>query len=216
MTNLNLPQRTFFDFIYACPYAAEPPKIDGNLREWDQHTLVPNLMGVEGQDAFADVHMSWNDSGLYFGIQVKNKTRYKLDPRKPTEGDCIELFIDARCERTPRESLLSPFYFYPPAWENGQNPLVSRWPSMRHASKPPCSEDTIEARLRVLKKSYQMEIKIPASGLNGFSPREFNRLGFSYLIRDTQLGIQTWSSTVDMGVDRDPSTWGSAELLDAS
>ena len=43
MTNLNLPQRTFFDFIYACPYAAEPPKIDGNLREWDQHTLVPNL-----------------------------------------------------------------------------------------------------------------------------------------------------------------------------
>ena len=81
---------------------------------------------------------------------------------------------------------------------------------------PPCSEDTIEARLRVLKKSYQMEIKIPASGLNGFSPREFNRLGFSYLIRDTQLGIQTWSSTVDMGVDRNPSTWGSAELVDAS
>ena len=81
---------------------------------------------------------------------------------------------------------------------------------------PPCSEDTIEARLRVLKKSYQMELKHPASGLNGFSPRELNRLGFSYLIRDTQLGIQTWSSTVDMGVDRDPSTWGSAELLDAS
>ena len=219
MTNLNLPQRTFFDFIYACPYAAEPPKIDGNLREWDQHTLVPDLMGVEGQAAFADVHMSWNDSGLYFGIQVKNKTRYQLDPRKPTEGDCIELFIDTRDVKERRANrYCHRFYFLPAGVGKTVKKPIGRQMAIDDAREqaPPCSEDTIEARLRVLKKSYQMEIKIPASGLNGFSPREFNRLGFTYLIRDTQMGIQTWSSNVDMGVEQDPSTWGTAELVDAS
>ena len=84
MTNLNLPQRTFFEFIYTCPYAAELPKIDGNLREWDEHALVPDLMGVEGQDAFADVYMSWHDSGLYFGIQVKKQDAL---PARPAQAN---------------------------------------------------------------------------------------------------------------------------------
>jgi hypothetical protein len=66
--------------------------------------------------------------------------------------------------------------------------------------------------LRRLKNSYQLEIGLSAAGLNGFQPREFDRLGFTYLLHDTQLGTQSWTSGGESPVDRDPSTWGTAEL----
>lgn len=219
MTDLHLPQRAFFDFIYTCPHADEPPKIDGNLREWNERSLLPDLMSVEGLHTFANVYMSWDDSGLYFGVDVKNKTQYKLDPRKPTEGDCLELFIDTRDVKEHRANrYCHRFYFLPGGIGKTIKKPIGRQTAVEEAREqaPPCPEDAIEARLRVLKKSYQMEIKIPASGLNGFSPREFNRLGFTYLLHDAQRGTQSWSSRADMGVDRDPSTWGTVELMTGS
>ena len=36
-------------------------------------------------------------------------------------------------------------------------------------------------------------------------------MGFAYLLHDSQHGTQSWSSISDMGVERDPSTWGTAE-----
>ena len=114
MTNLFLPQRAFFDFAFSCQHSAEPPKIDGNLREWDDGALLPNLMAVDGQQPFASVSMSWDDSGLYFGVEVKNKTKYKLDPRNPTQGDCLELFIDTRDVKEHRANrYCHRFYFLP-------------------------------------------------------------------------------------------------------
>ncbi|MGY8824644.1 MAG: sugar-binding protein [Candidatus Latescibacterota bacterium] len=215
MSNFFLPQRSFFDFSYACPYLADAPKIDGNLRDWNESALLPNLMAVDGQQPFASVYMAWDDDNLYFGIEVKNKTKYKLDPRKPTAGDCLELFIDTRDVKEHRANrYCHRFYFLPGGTGKIIKKPIGRQTSIDNAREqaPPCPEDSIKAGLRVLKKSYQMEIRLPASGLNGFSPREFSRLGFTYLLHDSQFGVQSWSSIADMGVDSDPSTWGTAEL----
>mgnify|MGYP001210008319 CR=1 FL=1 len=78
---------------------------------------------------------------------------------------------------------------------------------------PPCPEESIKVALRRLKRSYQMEIKLPAQGLNGFQPREFNRLGFTYLLHDSQGGLQTWSAGRDQPVTQDPTTWGTVEFM---
>ena len=50
MSNLYLPQRAFFGFAFRCPQREEPPKIDGNLKDWDDDALVPDLMAVEYWD----------------------------------------------------------------------------------------------------------------------------------------------------------------------
>ena len=114
MSNLYLPQRAFFDFAFHCPQRAEPPKIDGNLKDWDDDALVPDLMAVDGHQPFASAYMAWDDSGLYFAIEVKNKTTYKLNPRTPTEGDCLELFIDTRDVKEHRANrFCHRFYFLP-------------------------------------------------------------------------------------------------------
>jgi hypothetical protein len=75
MLDILLPQRAFFSFSFSCPYRPEPPRIDGNLRDWDETCRIPDLMGVEGLNPFATLFMAWNDEGLYFGLEVRGKTR---------------------------------------------------------------------------------------------------------------------------------------------
>ncbi|MCY4606897.1 MAG: hypothetical protein OXE49_21920, partial [Gemmatimonadetes bacterium] len=107
------------------------------------------------------------------------------------------------------------FYVLPGgSGKDGKQP-IARQTSIEDAREqaPPCPEDSIETGLRRLKRSYQLEIKLPAAGLNGFAPREFSRVGFAYLLHDAHHGTQSWSSISDMGVERDPSTWGTAELV---
>ena len=77
---------------------------------------------------------------------------------------------------------------------------------------PPCPEEAVKVGLRRLKRSYQMEIFLPAEGLNGFQPREFDRLGLNYVVHDVELGSQSWSVDRTPPVDGDPSRWGSAQL----
>jgi hypothetical protein len=215
MSNLFLPQRAFFDFAFHCPLRQEPLKINGNLRDWDDDALVPDLMAIDGQQPFATTYMAWDDSGLYFAVEVKNKTTYKINPREPSAGDCLELFIDTRDVKEHRANrFCHRFYFLPGGTgKDGKKP-IGRQTSIDDAREqaPPCPEDSIKTGIKRLKKSYVLEIKLPATGLNGYAPREFSRVGFTYLLHDSQHGTQSWSSIPDMGVEHDPSTWGTAEL----
>ena len=216
LLELYIPQRAFFAYSFVCPYRVEPPKIDGNLRDWDETCRIPDLMGVDGQESFASFYMAWDDSGLYFALEVENKTRYRIDPRNITRGDCLELWIDTRDVKDAQRAnrYCHHFYFLPGGTgKDGKKP-IGRQTTIDQAREqaPPCPEDSIQVGLKRLKKSYRMEIKLPASGLNGFQPREFDRLGFTYLLHDAQFGVQSWSAGPEQLVDRDPGTWGTAEL----
>lgn len=217
MTTLFVPQRSFFSFSFECPYRSAAPKVDGNLRDWDEGARVPDLMGVEGQTPYAGLYMAWNDEGLYFGLHVKRKTRYRIDPSSPTRGDCLELWLDTRdvkdLNRASRHC--HQFYFLPGgSGKDGKGP-IGRQTAIDGAREqpPPCPEESIQVGLRRLKRSYQMEIALPAAGLNGFQPREFARVGFTYLLHDTEFGVQSWSAGREVPVTEDPSTWGSVELV---
>jgi hypothetical protein len=216
MNDFFLPQRAFFTVNYRCPFTDPGPKIDGNLREWNSMMLLPNIAGIDGQKPYANCYLCWNNDGVYFGVEVNNKTNYNLSPSDPTKGDCVQLFIDTRDVKTQRANrYCHRFYFLPGGIGKTTKTPFGRQIAINNAQEqsPPCSEDSIKARVRILKKSYQMEVKLPANGLNGFNPREFSRIGFTYLINDTEHGIQSWSAIPDMGVEHRPSTWGTAELF---
>ena len=217
MTTLYVPQRSFFNFSFDCPHRSAPPKIDGNLRDWDDSFCIPDLMGVEGQSPYASLYMAWNDEGLYLGLHVKRKTRYRIDPRNPTRGDCLELWLDTRDVKDVHRATryCHRFYFLPGgSGRDGKGP-IGRQSAIEGAREqaPPCPEESILTGLRRLKRSYQMEIGLPAAGLNGYQPREFARLGFTYLLHDSEHGVQSWSAGRDVPVTEDPGTWGSVELV---
>ena len=215
MTNLYIPQRAFFHYSFTCPYRPDPSKIDGNLRDWDDACKLPDLMGVEGMQSFASLYMAWNDDGLYLGLEVKKKSRYKLDPKNFAEGDCLELFLDTRdLKETHRANRYCyHFYFLPGGRGREGTKPIGRQTTIDNAREqaPPCPEEAIETGLRRLKRSYQMEIKLPTLGLHGFQPREFDRLGFTYLLHDSELGLQSWSAGRDQATT-DPSSWGTIEF----
>ena len=216
MTNIHIPQRTFFHYTHLAPYRRTPPKIDGNLNDWAEDEHLPDLMPVEGLDAYATLYMAWNEDALYFGLEVPRKTTYKLDPRKPANGDCLELFLDTRDVKDAHRGnrYCHRFFFLPGGTgKDGKSP-IGRQSSLEKAREqaPPCPEESIAVGLRRLKRSYQMEIALPANGLNGFEPRDFNRIGFTYILHDSQHGLQTWSAGRDVQVAQDPGTWGTVEL----
>ena len=126
MSELYLPQRAFFEFSFRCPRPQKPPKIDGNLRDWDDAARVPDLMAVDGQQPFAAVYMAFDDSGLYFACEVKNKTTYKLNPRQPATGDSLELFIDTRDVKEHRANrFCHRFYVLPGgSGKDGKQPIA--------------------------------------------------------------------------------------------
>ncbi len=217
MLELFIPPRAFFSFSFPCRYRPEPPRIDGNLRDWDDSYLLPDLMGVDGQESFASLYMAWNESGLFFGLEVKRKTRYKIDPRDYAKGDCLELWIDTRDVKDVHRAnrYCYHFYFLPGGTGRSGRQPIGRQTTIDRAREqaPPCPEDSIQLGLRRLKRMYQLEIALPAAGLSGFQPGEFDRLGFTYLLHDSEHGVQSWSGGQDLPVDRDPSTWGTLELM---
>ncbi|MEE2659898.1 MAG: hypothetical protein VX733_15435 [Candidatus Latescibacterota bacterium] len=215
--NISISPRAFFSFSFACLHLDEAPRIDGNLKEWDERCRLPNLTGIEGEgDAFADLFMGWRDAGLYFGIEVKSKSRYEIDPRNHWQGDCLELWIDTRDVKDSHTAnrYCHQFFFLPGgSGKDGKKP-IGRQTSIDRAREqaPPCPEDSIEVGLRRLKRHYQMEIFLPAIGLNGFHPREFDRIGFNYVLHDVEHGTQSWSVGRTPPFVTDPSCWGTAEL----
>ncbi len=212
----NVPRRSFFDFAFLCLHRAEPPKIDGNLRDWSAEEMLPDLMGVEDETQFANLFASWDDSGLYFGFEISRKTTYKIKPKEPKKGDCLELWIDTRDLKDSHRAnrYCHRFYFLPGGRGSDGKKPIGRQTHIDGAREqsPPCPEDAIEIGLRRLKRSCQMEIKIPAAGLNGFQPREFRRIGFNYILHDTEKGRQSWTCNGDEDRSNDPSTWGTLEL----
>ena len=215
--NISVPQRTFFHYAFTCPRRVEAPQIDGRLGDWDDSSRLPDLMAVEGLDSFAEARLAWNDDGLFLAFEVRGKRNYKIDPSQPTRGDCVEVWIDTRDVKDAHRAnrYCHRFCFLPGGRGKGGKEPIGRQNSIDRAREqaPPCPEEAIRVGLRRLKRSYTLEVALPAEGLNGYQPREFNRLGFTYLIHDAELGVQSWSAGRDLPVTQDPSTWGSIELV---
>lgn len=213
MLNLNLPQRAFFSYSFACPH--RQIQVDGSLEEWDEACRLPDLMAIEGRENFAELYAAWSDQGLYLGLEVKGKSRYKVDPRNYWEGDCLELWIDTRDVKDSRRANRYCHHFYAlpgGRGKDGQSPIARQIPIDRAREQaPPCPEESIQVALRRLRRSYCLELGLPAAGLNGYQPREFGRLGFNYVLHDVALGAQSWAAARELSAD--PSSWGTLELL---
>ena len=214
--DFQVPSRAFFAYAFACGYR-DSPTIDGDLRDWDRTYLVPDLMALEGRHPFADFYMAWNERALYFALDVRGKTQYRVDARRFSEADCLEIWIDTRDVRDARRAsrYCHQFYFLPKGGgPRGEDPIAAQVRIARAREHSPiCDPRQIETAVRVSEMGYTMEMALPAGCLSGYDPDECVRLGFTYYLNDVQLGAQHWSGGKDQPISFDPSTWGVAELV---
>ncbi|GAB4138202.1 MAG: hypothetical protein Tsb009_06160 [Planctomycetaceae bacterium] len=65
----------------------------------------------------------------------------------------------------------------------------------------------------VTENGYWLEAWLSADILTGYDPGNHPALGFSYLLRDSELGDQFLTVGTEFPVSHDPSLWTSLELI---
>jgi len=214
-----IPYRQFFDFSFRSPKMASPPKIDGNLKEWGKKYLVPDLMHLRGSKPFAKVFFSWDDDSLYVALDVTGKrSPVEAHTRRFWQRDSMELWIDVRNDKTQRRyTEHCHHFFFIPKGRKGRPKLATAcdWKEPGSAIIDTIFDHPeIEIASLIEKGAYSLELRIPKSVIPTYDPVNHPLIGFNYHINDTDRRAQWWSCGSDFSRQTDPSTWGTAELIE--
>ncbi|MDE2999282.1 MAG: hypothetical protein OXU79_09430 [Gemmatimonadota bacterium] len=212
--NPEIPKRAFFIFAWQCPYRSDPPVIDGDLQDWDRRFRMPDLMALDGREAFADVYAAWSERGLYFAVNVRKAAGANVDRRQPLQGDGMQIWLDTRNVRNAHRAsrYCHHFYFLPATGRAKQGGGQTRIRRARAHSRM-CESSELPVACDASGTGYRMEVHLPAKALTGFDPDENSLLGFTYLLQDRRQGRQWWTADEPLPVSYDPSLWGTIELV---
>lgn len=213
-----LPRRAFFRFEFPIRYLAKLPTIDGSIRKWSAEYLLPPLVELEDEPAFADVYAAWNEDHLFVAFDVpERRGSVRCDTTKWWKDDGLRVCIDTRDTRDlKRASRFCHFFYFLPTGGGSTGKLpVAGLHRMSRAKEPPPNADPTKIKLGVQidRGGYSLEAAIPSACLNGWNPAEHPRIGFFYKIRDTIHGDQHLTVNDDLGWNVDPSTWATAVLV---
>jgi hypothetical protein len=211
-----IPHRALFRFAAPCRYkqnlwSAAIGSIDESFR-------LPSLSELEGQSPFADVRAAWSEHGLLFFVRVAGKRRPPVcDPRRLTESDGLQVWIDTRdTHNVHRASRFCHRFVCLPlgGGRRRDEPIADQLLINRaRENARPVRPSDLKCRSQPRVDGYLLELGVPAAALTGYDPSEYPRLGFTYLVLDQELGEQTFSVGGELPYDEDPGLWGTLELI---
>ncbi len=214
--NLNIPIRSFFEFSFPCRKLEDTTFMKGHLTGWPRENQLPDLAGLEGVDSYADVCLGWREDGLYLGVDVHGEAGLRVEPNRPLKGDGIQVWIDTRDVRdVHRASRFCHHFYFLPTGGRRKGPIAGQMRIRRaRAQGKPCDPQAIPVVSRVRRTGYRLSAHLPSDILNGFDPDDNTRIGFTYRISDSRLGLQSWTAEDPLPVAYDPSLWGTVDLVD--
>jgi hypothetical protein len=188
------------------------------MAAWDEKYRLVSLAELEGRPATMDVWAAWSEDGLAFRAQVRGKRQpVWCRATRPEDSDGVMFWIDTRdVHNVHRASrFCHNFVFLPSGGGMRQDePMAQAMPINRARENPKTvAAGTLLARSQKQPDGYIIEALIRADGLTGFEPQEYPRLGFTYALRDRELGEQTFGVGSPMPYDEDPSLWATLELV---
>jgi hypothetical protein len=213
-----LPRRAFFRFEFPVHYLERTPAIDGSMGKWKAKYLLPPLVELEDEPAFADVYAAWNEEALLVAFDVPERHGpVRCDPTGWWKGDGVRVCIDTRDARDiKRATRFCHFLYFLPAGggSNGRQPVVGTH-RMSRPKEPPPSVDVrrVKVGVQIDRHGYALEAAIPGTCLNGWDPAEHPRIGLFYKIKDTSHGAQHLTVNDELGWNLDPSTWATGVLV---
>lgn len=211
-----VPNRSLFRFEFALHYRPSPT-IDGDLSDWDDRFLLPELGRLDDQPALGRVWMGWNESGLFVACRVEGRSGpFRCDVKQFWKGDNLRLLTDMRDTRDIKRAsrYCQQFYLLPAGGgRDGKSPVagVARIPRATE-NAPEVADDLIRIAGKRTSYAYTLEAHIPAEALSGFDPDEHRRIGVYVMLEDMELGQQYLTVGDDLNWYIDPSTWPTAVL----
>ena len=222
-----VPNRFLFSFEFPLHYRSRLPAIDGGLADWSDADLLPKLSELDvspvenrchtSGDDFADVWACWNETGIAIACRVTDKRKaLRCDPERFWAGDNLRLCTDMRDSRSVKRATryCQQFYFLPTGGgPKGKEPVagVNKIKRAREDA-PPVPVELIRVASRVTRSGHSLTAFIPAKCLSGFEPAEHPRIGFYYILEDSEHGQQYLTVGDDLYWYIDPSTWATAVL----
>lgn len=172
---------------------------------------LPLTTGLAEEEAFADVSLGWSDEGIIALVTYEQPFEKSVFP-DIRNGDAIELLIDTRDVKSSgfNTRFCHHFFFLPNGVEGG-----ARKGERTHFRTEDRHElcDPEELSLKPLNKKM-LELRIPSSCLNGYNPKDFQRLGFSYRLSRWGGPPQHFSvSSNEYTIDQQPSLWSTLRLV---
>lgn len=211
-----VPNRLLFRFEFPLHYRPSP-SIDGDLADWSDRYLLPELNRLDGQPVFARIWMGWNESGLFIACRAEGRSApFRCDPRQFWKGDNLRLCTDMRDTRDIKRGSrhCQQFYFLPAGGgRDGKAPVagVAKVPRATE-NAPPVPNHLVQVAGKRTGQVYTLEGHIPAQALFGFDPEEHRRIGIYTMLEDIELGQQYLTVGDDLNWQIDPSTWATATL----
>jgi hypothetical protein len=214
-----VPHRFLFRLSYPCSYIRDMPRDDeDHVLDLPPECRIDNFAAMDDERNFADVYLAWNEHGLGLQVEVKGKEELPQgDASRPRSSDGATLWIDTRDARASHRAsrYCHQFHFLPTGGGSEHvEPFFGQTKINRALHDAPLSSaDRVPFRSFSRKTGYLIEVFLPAEVLNGFDPEQNRRLGFYYVVRDSELGEQVLSVSADFPYWEDPSLWSVLELL---
>jgi hypothetical protein len=216
-----VPHRFLFRYEFAIPRIGGLPRQKGNRPlNLPDATCIADLGALDQVASLADVRGAWNQHGIGFQIEVTGRERpLRCDPDRPDVSDGFQVWLDTRgTQNVHRATRFCHAFRAMPVGggDDGTWPHAMQVPVARAREDAPlCDPDDLLVSGDVTKTGYRLELWLPAAVLTGFDPAAQPRLGFHYVVRDTERGEQSLSVGADYPYESDPSLWSVLNLVDA-
>ena len=216
MSKTLLPPRFLFRFAVPCLY--RDPLWTAKGAPLDEDCRIIGFDELDGGRTFADVRFAWSEKGVAFSVRVGGKRRsVRCDVGRPLESDGLQVWIDTRDTHNIHRAgrFCHRFVFLPAGGARRSAEPWAEQVAINRARENPhsVSSDDLQVRSENRVDGYWLQGFIAASALTGYDPNDHQRLGFTYLVFDHELGEQTFSCPRPFPFHEDPSLWGTLELV---
>ena len=212
-----VPPRFLFRYSFPVAYNAKLPLDGKRLLALPESCVLASPASLEGSPQFGDLRLAWNENGLAISVEVSGKQKpLRCDEGQLDDSDGLQVWIDTRdTQNIHRASRFCHAMSLLPLGGGADGSesvgLQTEIPRAKELT-PIAPRGTIRVSSTVRRDGYLMEAWIPAEALNAYDPEAQPRLGFYYVLRDDELGVQTLSVDAAFPYAVDPSLWSTLEL----
>jgi len=221
--NTLLAPRFLFRFavpVLRCDGAWKPTGIELGDEHQLLHLADLDTNSDDRERQFAEVRIAWNLQGLFFNVSVTGKQQpVWCREGRLEDSDGFQVWIDTRATlNIHRASRYCHRYAFLPAGGGSGNtqPIADQLLINRaRENARPIRPRELQVAAKIAKNGYNLSAFIPAIALGGYDPLQHRQLGFTYLVYDRELGLQTFATGPAFPFQEDPTCWAALDLIES-